>query len=172
MDDRVTVKRYSEKRFAEILEQYGPMLSRIAMSYELDPDLRNDLLQEMAFALWRAIPKFEQRSSLKTFVARIAHYRGASHVAKEIRRPNTHELDAEVAESMPAPDMQVGAKIDRDKLMQAVRRLPLKLSQVASLALEGFEAREVAETLGISANNASVRLKRAKELLQKELQHG
>ncbi len=161
-----------DQLFREVLDAYGPMLGRIAASYEHDPDLRNDLLQEMAFALWRALPKFEERSSLKTFVARIAHYRGASHVAKEVRQPNTGVLDCEEAENMPAPDIEVSDKIDRDKLMIAVRKLPLKLSQVATLALEGFEAREVAEALGISANNAAVRLNRAKELLRKELQHG
>lgn len=153
------------------MEQYGPMLGRIAASYERDPDLRKDLLQEMALALWRALPTFEERSSIKTFVARVAHFRGSSHVAKEMRQANAYQLDEEMMQ-LPAAEIDVSDKIDRDRLMQAVRRLPLKLSQVATLALEGFEARDVAEALGISANNASVRLARAKELLRKELQNG
>lgn len=166
------MKTDQDQLFQEVLAKYGPMLGRIAASYERDPDLRNDLLQEMALALWRALPKFEARSSLKTFVARVAHYRGASHVAREMRHTGTHVLEADVVSDMPAPEVAISVKLDRDKLMQAVRRLPLKLSQVATLALEGFEAREVAEALGISANNASVRLARAKETLRKELKNG
>lgn len=166
------VTRNQDQMLADVLKEYGPMLGRIASSYERDPELRKDLLQEMALALWRALPKFEQRSSLKTFVARIAHFRGSSHVAKEMRKPNATPLIDDVDGAVCLPEVEVSDKLDRDKLMQAVRRLPLKLSQVATLALEGFEAREVAEALGISANNASVRLARAKELLRKELQNG
>lgn len=166
------MQKHQDRLLADVLAEYGPMLGRIAATYEHDPDLRKDLLQEMALALWRALPTFEKRSSLKTFVARIAHFRGSSHVAKEMRRPNARPLDEEAAMGMPAPEIEVSDKIDRDKLMVAVRKLPLKLSQVATLALEGFEAREVADALGISANNASVRLARAKELLCKELRDG
>lgn len=166
------MKPRQDSAFKDVLTLYGPMLGRISAAYERDPELQKDLLQEMALAIWRALPKFEERSSLKTFVARIAHYRGASHVAKEVRHPSAHSLEADEVVGMPAPEIAISAKLDRDKLMQAVRRLPLKLSQVATLALEGFEAREVAETLGISANNASVRLARAKDILRKELENG
>lgn len=158
-----------EKLFQAALKDFGPMLNRIGSAYEFDPELRRDLVQEMALALWRALPKFEGRASLKTFAARIAHYRGVDHVAREKRRPRTTSQFPDIPEPGPGLDVETDRKQQAQVLIKAVQKLPLPLRQVATLALEGFEAREIGEALGISANNASVRLKRAKDELKKEL---
>ncbi len=158
-----------DKLFQEALREYGPMLSRIAGAYEFDPDLRLDLTQDMALALWQALPKFEGRSSLKTFAARIAHYRGIDHVSREKRKPKTAPPHREVPAPGPGLDVQLARKQQGLALLKAVQNLPLPLRQVATLALEGFEPREIADSLGITANNASVRLNRAKAALKKEL---
>jgi RNA polymerase sigma-70 factor (ECF subfamily) len=55
-------------------------------------------------------------------------------------------------------------------LQDAVRSLPLALRQTVTLALEGFSQQEIAETLGISANNAGVRLNRARNALKTMLE--
>lgn len=149
-----------------IISEYGPMLSRIAASYEYDADLQKDLLQETALAIWQGLKAFEGRASIKTYVARIAHYQGVNHVRKSAQRPKTAPLD----EDMTGDQGDRAEKnLMQNRLMQAVRQLPLPLRQVATLALEGFEAREIAEALGISANNAAVRLNRAKAALKEEL---
>lgn len=155
--------------FRETLEEFGPMLNRIASAYEFDPDLRLDLVQEMALGLWQALPKFEGRSSLKTFVARIAHYRGIDHVARETRRPKTTSNIPEIVAPGPGLEHEIARAQENRTLVKAVQNLKLPLRQVATLALEGFEAREIAESLGITPNNAAVRLARAKTALKKEL---
>ncbi|MEM9384383.1 MAG: RNA polymerase sigma factor [Pseudomonadota bacterium] len=158
----------------EVLGEYGPMLARIAATYEADPMRREELVQEIVLAVWRSLERFEGRSSVRTFVARIAHNRGVSHVGREIRRPQTVDEGDGPAHSAagPAQDpvQQVNAEQTYERLVSAVGQLPLGPRQVVSLALEGFDHREIADALGISVNNVGVRLNRARRALREELE--
>ena len=69
----------AEVRFGRLLQEHGPALNRLAAGYEWDPVERQDLLQDIALAIWRALPAFRGESSERTFVFRIAHNRGLTH---------------------------------------------------------------------------------------------
>ena len=155
--------------FDALLREHAGMLSRIAASYEADPGLRDDLLQDMALALWRALPSWRAEAPLKAFVARVAHNRGATHVIGEMRRSPTTELHEQLAETRHGPDVHTELEQNRLRLQDAVRALPLALRQAVSLALEGFTHAEIADTLGITANSVGVRLNRAKNALKEVL---
>jgi len=47
-----------EENFGELLNIYGPALSRLAASYTASASERDDLLQEIAIAIWQALPRF------------------------------------------------------------------------------------------------------------------
>ena len=50
--------------FASILKQYNGLLSRVAAGYEANDALRQELLQEIAVAVWQGLQRFEHKSSL------------------------------------------------------------------------------------------------------------
>ncbi|HEU4669790.1 MAG TPA: sigma-70 family RNA polymerase sigma factor [Dyella sp.] len=156
-------------RFAEVLQAHAGLISRIAASYEADPALRDDLLQEIALALWRALPGWRGEAGLRTFVARIAHNRGASHVLGERRRPRLGALTPELADPGIAPEQRAHALQQGARLQAAVRALPLALRQAVTLALEGFSHAEIADALGIRVNAVDVRLSRARQALREQL---
>jgi RNA polymerase sigma-70 factor (ECF subfamily) len=158
-----------EEAFAALLHEHAGLLSRIAASYEADPSLRDDLLQDIALALWRALPAWRGEASLKTFVARVAHNRGASHVIGQTRRRPTQALGEDLADPMHGPEAHAQAEQKRRRLQDAVRTLPLTLRQAVTLALEGFSQQDIAVALGISANNVAVRLNRARKALKSAL---
>ena len=158
-----------EGEFAALLHGHAGLLSRIAASYEADPSLRDDLLQDIALALWKALPAWRGEAALKTFVARVAHNRGASHVIGRTRRPSAHGLDEDLADPAHGPESHVQLEQKRLRLQDAVRALPLTLRQAVTLALEGFSQQEIAAALGISANNVAVRLNRARKALKQAL---
>jgi RNA polymerase sigma-70 factor (ECF subfamily) len=56
-----------------------------------------------------------------------------------------------------------------DKLLAAVRTLPLAHRQTALLALEGLAPREIADVLGITTNAVAIRMFRAKQHLRELL---
>lgn len=156
-------------RFAEVLRAHAGLISRIAASYEADPALRDDLLQEIALALWRALPGWRGEAGLRTFVARIAHNRGATHVLGERRRPRPTELPEDLPDRGIAPDLHTHMTQESARLQAAVRALPLALRQAVTLALEGFSHAEIADALGINANAVGVRLNRARQALRDQL---
>jgi RNA polymerase sigma-70 factor, ECF subfamily len=78
----------------------------------------------------------------------------------------------DLANDGPDADAVLQQHERRDAIQTAIRALPLTLSQPAMLHLEGFTAREIAEILGITENNAAVRLTRARHALRKTLSTG
>lgn len=157
---------------AAVLAAHWAMLGRIARAHERDPHRRQDLLQEIALALLRALPTFRGETALKVFVARVAENRCLSHAAREARSPLAGEPDPGLPAPDPGPEERSAQDQRLARLMAAVDRLPLALREAAVLALEGFEPREVGEVLGIAANTAAQRMKRAREALRAALEDG
>ena len=155
-----------QRQFERLLAQHGPALARVAAAYENRPALREELLQDIAVALWQALPAFRGEASEKTFLLRVATNRAMTHLAK--RPPAMVQLDeaALVADDGPTPEALAVAADRSGRLFAAVNRLPLTLKQVMSLALEGLGPAEISAVLGISEGNASVRLNRAKARLR------
>ena len=143
------------------------MIRRIASSYEARAHLAQELVQDIYFAIWRALPSYRGDAALRTFVARVATNRAVTHVTRALKVPPSADLD----ESIPSPGMgPEGQAIVLDRratLMAAVRILPLAFRQTALLTLEGLTPAEIAEVLGISANAVGIRMSRAKSLLRK-----
>jgi RNA polymerase sigma factor (sigma-70 family) len=153
--------------FAQIVREHDSMLRRIASSYEFRTHLAQELVQDIYFAIWRALPAYRGDASLRTFVARIATNRSLTHVTRALKVPLFLQLD----ENIPAPGMSPqdhAITLDRrTKLLTAVRALPLAYRQTALLTLEGLTPTEIADVLGISTNAVAMRISRAKGLLRK-----
>ncbi len=153
-------------RFDALVEAYRPMIARICTSYESDRELAQELVQDVLFAIWRALPSYRAEASLKSFVARIAQFRAISHVTAQVQRPGTTELHETLLSEDPVPEMQAIEADRRNRLLHAVRQLPLAYRQAVTLTLEDFTPSEIASMLGVSANVISIRLTRARTALR------
>ncbi|HTU12453.1 MAG TPA: sigma-70 family RNA polymerase sigma factor [Allosphingosinicella sp.] len=156
--------------FESIVADYGPLISRIASSYEADPSLREDLTQQIFLAVWQALPTWRAESSLKTFIARVAQNRSISFVTKQVRQGPVAELPDRIEADAPNPEEQAMQMSEREALMEATRRLPLPQRQVIILVLEGFTYPEISEMLQIPPNALALRLSRAKAALKAMLE--
>lgn len=158
--------------FDAILHEHGAMLSRIISSYEADRALKDELMQEVALAIWQALPRFRGEGSVRAFLARICHNRCITHVSKAVKAPKSVDISAELESGGPGPEEQALKAQRREKLMIAMRRLPVGQRQVMTLALEGFSHQEIGAAVGITENNVGVRLNRAKAALTDMLAGG
>jgi RNA polymerase sigma-70 factor (ECF subfamily) len=156
--------------FEQIVGLYGPLISRIASSYEADPSLREDLTQQIFLAVWQALPSYRADASLKTFIARVAQNRSISFVTKQVRQPPVAEIPEKLEADAPNPEEHAIETNERELLMEATRRLPLPQRQVIILVLEGFSYPEIAEMLDIAPNALALRLSRAKAALKSMLE--
>jgi RNA polymerase sigma-70 factor (ECF subfamily) len=142
------------------------MISRICASYESDNDLARDLAQDVLLALWRALPTYRGESSLKTFVARIAQFRAISHASRHSKLPLFDSLEETIRDNAALPEALAIEAEQRNKLLAAVRHLPLAYREPAVLTLEDFTPAEIATVIGISADLVAVRLSRARSMLR------
>jgi RNA polymerase sigma-70 factor (ECF subfamily) len=159
-----------EAIYLRIVQDHDRAIRRLASAYERDPGRRQDLVQDIWLALWRALPSFRADCSERTFVYRIAHNRGVTHIQHWSRR-RTEELDASapIADGREDPEGDAIKRQRQERLQAAVLELPLGLRQVVILALEGLSHREVGEVLGLTENNVAVRLTRARAALTQRL---
>lgn len=153
----------------EVLAEHGPLLARIAASVEAEPARRQDLLQEIALALWRALPGWRGEASLRSFVARIAQNRAVEHVCRRAGRLGEPLEDVHV-DTGADPLAQAETDERRHRLLDAIRALPIGRRQAVVLALEGFSQREIADALGVEENTVAQRLSRARRQLRDRLE--
>lgn len=158
--------------FERIVRDYGGLISRIAMSYEADPALREDLTQQIFLAVWQALPSYRAEASLKTFIAKVAQNRSISYVARQTRQPRTAELSETLEAEDGTPEQHAIHTNEREALLAATRELAQPQREVIILVLEGFEYAEIGEMLGIAPNALALRLSRAKTALRKILEPG
>jgi RNA polymerase sigma-70 factor (ECF subfamily) len=158
-----------DRLFQQLMADHGAGISRVAGSYVRGHAERDDLVQDIWLAVWRALPSFRGDASLKTFVFRIAHNRSVTELTRrraEFGDPG--ELD-QLADSAPGPADKLVSRRDSERLLTAVQQLPLGLRQTLTLRLEGLSYAEISEVLGIGESNVAVRLNRARERLRAQL---
>ncbi len=155
--------------FERLVSDHEAMIGRICASYENDRELARELVQDVLFAIWRALPEYRADSSLKTFVARIAQFRAISHVARHSKLPAHEPVPADLLDGQAQPEVQAIAADERNRLQAAVRLLPFTYREPAVLTLEDFTHAEIAAAIGITPDLVAVRSSRARALLRKLL---
>ncbi|TRY33369.1 RNA polymerase sigma factor [Aliiglaciecola sp. M165] len=160
--------------FDSIIKEYGALLSRVASSYEANPHLQQELLQEISLAVWQALKGFKGDSSIKTYVLRVAHNKAVSHVAYHAKQPFNDsycEVESPLASLMPGSEQQLSQQASTKALLDSVRALALQPRQIFTMAMEGLSYQEIAQVCGISSGNVGVILNRTKKTLMERMQH-
>jgi RNA polymerase sigma factor (sigma-70 family) len=160
-----------EQKLNRLLAENGPALLRLAASYTntlSDPD---DLFQDIAIALWKALPRFRGECSERTFLFRVAHNRSIDYLRRRRALTTSIEADAPLPDARPNPEAGLAQEQQGERLRQAIHRLPLPYRQVITLTLEEMSYTEIAAILGVTETNVGVRLNRARQLLRQLLEN-
>jgi RNA polymerase sigma factor (sigma-70 family) len=155
-----------EQHYLTLLEANLGALRRLAGSYAGSTGERDDLLQEIALALWQALPRFRGESSERTFLFRIAHNHCINHITRRRKVHSLQALELDPEDTTCVPERLVSDMENQQRLQAAVRQLPLIQREVVLLALEDMDYAEIAAVLGISETNVGVRLNRARQALR------
>jgi RNA polymerase sigma-70 factor (ECF subfamily) len=149
-----------EPKFLRLLDAYGPALRRLCAAYLQDSGDRQDLFQEIAAALWSALPSFRGSASERTWAYRIAHNVAYSYT---IKRRRQHRSELQTGELPDYPSVSEDPR--RRALLEAIQQLAPIDRQVVLLHLEGLSGHEIEQVTGLSANSTSVRLSRLRRKL-------
>jgi RNA polymerase sigma factor (sigma-70 family) len=155
-------------RFERLVEEYDAAMRRLARAYTNGGADAEDLVQEILFAVWRALPSFRGESSERTWIYRIAHNVALTRVTRTRR---LGKVEAPIAELDHAPDSRVGPEsglIDDERhrmLLNAIQKLDLVNRQILLLHLEGMSYGEIEEVSGFSQTVIATRLTRTRARL-------
>ena len=166
--------------FAHLVEQYSPMIYRLGSKMLDNPQDVEDMLQETFIKAYRHLGDFDGRSSLSTWLYRIATNEALMAIRR--KRPDTISFDEPQAdETEPQeplqivdwccmPEQELMSAEGRAYLDKAVEGLPTSLRVVFLLRdIEGLSTRETAEVLNLSEMAVKTRLSRARLQLRETL---
>ena len=155
--------------------EFGDAIGRLAYAYERDAEKRKDLVQNIHFELWRSFKIFDGRSSVRTWVYRVAHNAGASHIMKNKRISQNTYLNLDDIGEIPDQTDVVDAfeRIDQlEHLMTLIQRLSPTDRQIITLYLEGLDGAAIGDVVGISAGTAATKIHRIKYKLSELFRKG
>lgn len=174
------LKAGDRAEFARLVDALSSKIYRVALKIVNDPQDAEDVLQETFLKAYRALPTFEGRSSLSTWVYRIAVNEAFMHLRK--KSPSFVSIDegpeigdeemepVEIADWCCLPESELQSAESRTFLDRAVLRLSPALRTVFILRdIEGLPVKETAEALGLNEPVVKTRLLRARLKLREEL---
>jgi RNA polymerase sigma-70 factor (ECF subfamily) len=154
--------------YEEIMRRHNRRLYRAIRAILRDDAETEDVMQDAYVRAYANLAQFAGNAKFSTWLTRIAVHEALARLRK---RGRWEQADMEPHRSSePDPERQAGAAEIRAELESAVDalpdnyRVPLMLHYV-----EGLPAAEVADALGITAENAKVRLHRARRMLKESL---
>jgi RNA polymerase sigma-70 factor (ECF subfamily) len=167
-----------EREYAQVVERHRDELHAHSRRILHSPQDADDAVQEALLRAWRALPSFEGRSSLRSWLQRIVTNTSLDEAKRRPKRIVPIDLDqATPADNWHAPGLEPAAEgryLSREDferaLVVALRLLPVRQRAVLILreAL-GFSARETASRLGISVAAANSNLQRARARIDGKL---
>ncbi|GAP41629.1 sigma-70 family RNA polymerase sigma factor [Flexilinea flocculi] len=175
------LKSGDEESFAMLVDETSGKIYRTLLQILGNEQDAEDILQETYLKAYRAIPEFENRSGLYTWLHRIAlnealmqiRIRKPQIVSIDDNEPFSDDLDIEqkdIVDFCCLPEGELLSKESRHFLDQAVQTLPESLRIVFVMRdIEGLSTQETADALQISENNVKIRLMRARMILRKKL---
>jgi RNA polymerase sigma-70 factor, ECF subfamily len=170
-----------EEAFATLVREYQPRLLRVARSLVDSTAVAEEVVQDTWLAVVCGVGRFEERSSLKTWLFRILVNRARTTGSREHRSAPVGDDVEELFDSVgawavpPTPwaelvDDRLEAHGLARKVHAALPELPTGLREVVVLRdVEGLSSADVATALGISDGNQRVMLHRARTRLRRRL---
>jgi RNA polymerase sigma-70 factor, ECF subfamily len=155
-----------DEAIALLLPAFRRKVFGLAYSFLRDRDAAEDVTQEVFIKVWRALPGFDGRASLSTWIYTIA--RNASLSALRARRPQSSLSDPQVMEAVESANAVPSADVvaDRAAILRLVDQLPAKQRQVVMLFyMEAQSYEEVAAMLAMPVGTVKTLLHRARARL-------
>jgi RNA polymerase sigma-70 factor (ECF subfamily) len=184
-----------EDAFATLVTRYHATLKRVARSYVSTDAVAEDVVQETWLAVIDGLDRFEERSSLKTWMFHILANKAKTRGVRERRMvpfaslagaadepavpPDRYQREGDAWPGHWAtpprpwedPERRLASLEAREHLRAAIAALPATQQAVLTLRdVEGLEAEDVCALLDVSPGNQRVLLHRARARVRTELE--
>lgn len=166
--------------FARLVDEYSSPIYRLGMRMLGNPQDAEDVLQNTFINALTHIQNFEGRSSLATWLYRIAANEALMLIRKKKPEVNLEDVEGgDEAEDLKPSQFVDWSALPEDELLagegkkaldEAIRILPESLRIVFLLRdVEGLSIKETADALNLTETNVKTRLLRARMALRESL---
>lgn len=170
------LKRREQAALAEVFQRYADKIYRLAVGLLHDEQQADGVVQNTFLSLIEHIDNFEGRSSIGTWLYRVAY----NEVQGRIRRvkPDVELDNLPDVEVMPThfidwrqmPEQMMSGSEAREQIDKAINSLSTTLREVFILRdIEELSTSETAHILNLTESAVKVRLHRARLLLRERL---
>ena len=150
-----------EKDFSRIIREQKSTVYTVCYMFSQDKEEVDDLFQEVLVRLWQGYDSFQGKSDLRTWIYRVSLNTCISIDRKKKRRKTQPLLEGvDLFDKNDADNRQTDLLHERIGKLQAFDRA------IVLLWLEDMSYEEIAQIVGISVKNVSVKLYRIKEQLK------
>jgi RNA polymerase sigma factor (sigma-70 family) len=157
---KISNKNEMEDEFVRIFDAYRGPLKRLCAAYRRSSSEQQDLFQEIAVAIWTALPRYRGGASERTWVYKIAHNVALSFSMRQDSRDRKEQAFEPLEHDRAGTDDS-----RRAVLLDAIRSLKPPDRHLIILYLEGLTQTEISEITGLSGDNVGVRLSRIRRSL-------
>jgi RNA polymerase sigma-70 factor (ECF subfamily) len=172
-DDTSVIRRFLQGdifAFSDIVRDYQDRVYTLCVYMLRDTRDAQEAAQDVFIKAYRALPDFEPRSSLYTWLYSIAARTCLDYRRKAFRMSVNQPLPDDLSSPGPSPEKEYQSKETAQTLQQALQRLPEKLRVVVVLReIEELSYEEIAKVLNVSSGTVKSRISRAREELRRLL---
>ncbi|MCH7323935.1 sigma-70 family RNA polymerase sigma factor [Solibacillus sp. MA9] len=161
-----------EQIIDQLMREYSDDILHLVYTYVKNRTIAEDLAQEIFIKCYEKLNQFNQQSTIKTWLYRIASNHCKDYLGSWHYRKIT--LSNKVFDHIPSKSKQVEEEVikhsEENSLTNAVMNLPLKYREVVFLHYyEELSLKEISKITSVNINTLKTRLKRAKELLKDKM---
>ena len=157
------LKAGDDRAFKLLFERYYASLCAFATSFVNDPDVAEDIVQEIFFKLYADKPTFEVVVALKSYLYLVTKNQCLNYL-KHARIEQEYLSSIEEREQTTFFFNQI---VEQELL--ALLSDAIQTGLVFQLVMEGFDNAEIAEKLNLSIDSVKSHKKRGKQFLKSRL---
>ena len=150
-----------ETDFSRIVREHKSTIYTVCYMFSKDKQEVDDLFQEVLVKLWQGYDSFQGKSDLRTWI-----YRVSLNTCISIDRKKKRRKTQPLLEGIDLFDKNDADNRQTDMLHERIGRLQPFDRAIVLLWLENMSYDEIAQIVGISVKNVSVKLSRIKEQLK------
>lgn len=129
-----------------------------------------DLIQKTLLTCVRSASRFRADAPFRAFLFGIARNELLHYWRARARKPKLDFGISSIIDLMESPRAQAAERQEQQLVREAMARIPIDLQIALELFYwEGLSSSEIAVVLGVPAGTVRSRLRRARELMEKEL---
>ena len=152
------------ERFISLLETNIGIILKISKAYTNTAEDREDLINDIALAMWKSFPNFKGESKISTWIYRIALNTAMNYKRSSRKKRDFLQSAIEIYSNEPSDDTDSDPLVEM--LYDCIAELDEFSKAIILLYLDGQKHDEIAEITGISKSNVGTRISRIKEQLR------